>query len=172
MWPLLGASTRSAAPVFGNVPDRRPEPVLGNVARRQGASYDPPVTDWDWSRIVFDHVKIGVRDAEASRRFYRTVLAALGITPLWEGEHGGQYANLVVSPKAAPGGPIHIGFVARSRAEVEAFHRAGLEAGYADNGAPGVREQYSSEAGGLYYAAFLLDPDGNNIEAVYRADFS
>ena len=152
-------------------PDR-PRPVLGNVARRQGASYDPPVTDWDWSRIVFDHVKIGVRDAEASRSFYRTVLAALGITPLWEGEHGGQYANLVVSSKAAPGGPIHIGFVAKSRAEVEAFHRAGLEAGYADNGAPGVREQYSSEAAGLYYAAFLLDPDGNNIEAVYRADFS
>ena len=57
----------------------RPGPVLGNVARRQGSSYDPPVADWDWSRIVFDHVKIGVRDAEASRRFYRTVLAALGI---------------------------------------------------------------------------------------------
>ena len=146
--------------------------MLGNVARRQGASYDPPVTDWDWSRVVLDHVKIGVRDAEASRRFYRTVLAALGIPPLWEGEHGGQYANLVVSSKAAAGGPIHIGFVARSRAEVEAFHRAGLEAGYADNGAPGVREKYSSEAAGLYYAAFLLDPDGNNIEAVYRADFS
>jgi catechol 2,3-dioxygenase-like lactoylglutathione lyase family enzyme len=158
--------------VFGNVPRPAPGPVLGNAARRQVASYDAPVTDWDWSRIVFDHVKIGVRDAEASRRFYRTVLAALGISPLWEGEHGGQYANLVVSSKAAPGGPIHIGFVARSRAEVEAFHRAGLEAGYADNGAPGVREQYSSEAGGLYYAAFLLDPDGNNIEAVYRADFS
>jgi catechol 2,3-dioxygenase-like lactoylglutathione lyase family enzyme len=152
--------------------DRRPGPVLGNVARRQGASYDPPVTDWDWSRVVLDHVKIGVRDAEASRRFYRTVLAALGIPPLWEGEHGGQYANLVVSSKAAAGGPIHIGFVARSRAEVDAFHRAGLEAGYADNGTPGVREQYSSEASGLYYAAFLLDPDGNNIEAVYRADFS
>jgi hypothetical protein len=47
-----------------------------------------------------------------------------------------------------------------------------LEAGYADNGPPGVREQYSSEAAGLYYAAFLLDPDSNNIEAVYRADFS
>jgi len=47
-----------------------------------------------------------------------------------------------------------------------------LEAGYADNGAPGVREKYSSEAAGFYYAAFLLDPDGNNIEAVYRADFS
>ena len=78
--------------------------------------------DWDWSRVVFDHVKIGVRDAEASKTFYRTVLATLDIPPLWEGEHGGQYANLVVSSKAEPGGPIHIAFVARSRAEVDAFH--------------------------------------------------
>ena len=124
--------------------------------------------DWDWSRVVFDHVKVGVRDAEASKKFYRTVLATLDIPPLWEGEHGGQYANLVVSSKAEPGGPIHIAFVARSRAEVDAFHAAGLEAGYADNGTPGVREQYSSEGAGLYYAAFLLDPDGNNIEAVVR----
>jgi catechol 2,3-dioxygenase-like lactoylglutathione lyase family enzyme len=128
-------------------------------------------SDWDWSRVVFDHVKIGVRDAEASKTFYRTVLAALEIPPLWEGEHGGQYANLVVSTKAAQGGPIHIGFVARSRDEVDAFHRAGVEAGYEDNGAPGVREQYSSEAAGRYYAAFLLDPDGNNIEAVLREEF-
>jgi catechol 2,3-dioxygenase-like lactoylglutathione lyase family enzyme len=124
--------------------------------------------DWDWTRVVFDHVKVGVRDAGASKTFYRTVLAALDIPPLWEGEHGGQYANLVVSANAKPGGPIHIAFVARSRDEVDAFHRAGLEAGYADNGAPGVREQYSSEGAGLYYAAFLLDPDGNNIEAVVR----
>ncbi|HUF01658.1 MAG TPA: hypothetical protein VMN35_04455 [Gaiellaceae bacterium] len=52
-----------------------------------------------------------------------------------------------------------------------AFHRAGIEAGFSDNGEPGVREQYSSEAAGLYYAAFLLDPDGNNIEAVHRGEF-
>ena len=128
-------------------------------------------SDWDWSRVVFDHVKIGVRDAEASKTFYRTVMAALEIPPLWEGEHGGQYDNLVVSTKAAPGGPIHIGFVARSRDEVDAFHRAGVEAGHEDNGAPGVREEYSSEAAGRYYAAFLLDPDGNNIEAVLREEF-
>jgi catechol 2,3-dioxygenase-like lactoylglutathione lyase family enzyme len=124
--------------------------------------------DWDWSRVVFDHVMIGVRDGEASKKFYRTVLATLDIPPLWEGEHGGQYANLVVSSKAEHGGPIHIAFVASSRAEVDAFHRAGVEAGYADNGAPGVREQYSSAEAGRYYAAFLLDPDGNNVEAVVR----
>jgi hypothetical protein len=77
--------------------------------------------DWDWARVVFDHVKIGVRDAEASKTFYRTVLATLGIPPLWESAHGGQYANLVVSSNAEPGGPIHIAFVARSRDEVDVF---------------------------------------------------
>jgi catechol 2,3-dioxygenase-like lactoylglutathione lyase family enzyme len=130
------------------------------------------VTDWDWSRIVFDHVKIGVRNADASRRFYGTVLAQLEIPALWESGEGAQYANLVVSETADTTAPLHIGFVARSREEVDAFHRAGLDAGFPDNGAPGVREHYSSEAAGLYYAAFLLDPDGNNIEAVYRADVS
>jgi catechol 2,3-dioxygenase-like lactoylglutathione lyase family enzyme len=127
--------------------------------------------DWDWSRIVFDHVKIGVRDPEASKRFYRTVLAALDIPPLWESDRGAQYANLVVSGDAEVTAPIHIGFVARSREEVDAFHRAGVEAGFEDNGAPGVREQYSSKEAGLYYAAFLLDPDGNNIEAVHRGEY-
>jgi catechol 2,3-dioxygenase-like lactoylglutathione lyase family enzyme len=126
---------------------------------------------WDWSRIVFDHMKIGVRDAEASKRFYRTVLPALEIPPLWESDGGAQYANLVVSDDAEVTAPLHIGFVARSREEVDAFHRAGIEAGFEDNGEPGVREQYSSDEAGVYYAAFLLDPDGNNIEAVYRGGF-
>ena len=129
------------------------------------------MADWDWNRVVFDHVKLTVSDPEASKAFYRTVLAALEIPPLWEDEHGGQYANLVVVKSAEPNTPIHIGFVARTREEVDAFHAAGLAAGHRDNGAPGVRERYSSEAGGLYYAAFLLDPDGNNIEAVHRGEY-
>ena len=123
--------------------------------------------DWDWERVVFDHVKIGVRDPAASIRFYKTVLATLEIPPLWEREDGAQFANLVVR-EGEPGGPIHIAFVATSRAQVDAFHRAGIDAGAADNGAPGVREQYSSADAGVYYAAFLLDPDGNNVEAVVR----
>ena len=130
------------------------------------------MADWDWGRVVFDRVKLTVSDPEASKVFYRTVLATLEIPPLWENERGGQYANLVVVKSAEPNTPIHIGFVARTREEVDAFHAAGLAAGYRDNGAPGVREQYSSEAGGLYYAAFLLDPDGNNIEAVHRGEYS
>ncbi len=124
--------------------------------------------DWDWERIVFDHVKLGVRDAAASVRFYGAVLATLEIPPLWENERGAQFANLVVSAEPEQGGPVHVAFVADSREQVDAFHRAGIEAGYRDNGGPGVREQYSSEEAGRYYAAFLLDPDGNNIEAVRR----
>jgi catechol 2,3-dioxygenase-like lactoylglutathione lyase family enzyme len=122
--------------------------------------------DWDWSRIVFDHVHLGVRDRAASKAFYTTVLAPLGIPLLGEGRHNTQFANLVFSEDREPSAPVHIAFVAESRQQVDAFYRAGIEAGYRDNGPPGVREQYSSEVGGRYYAAFLLDPDGNNIEAV------
>jgi catechol 2,3-dioxygenase-like lactoylglutathione lyase family enzyme len=125
--------------------------------------------DWDWTRVVIDHVHIRVQDAAASVAFYKAVLATLDIPPIWESERGAQLANLVVTdgePKTI--GPVHIAFVADSRERVDAFHRAGIEAGARDNGAPGVREQYSSEEGGRYYAAFLLDPDGNNVEAVHR----
>ena len=123
--------------------------------------------EWDWTRVVFDHVKVSVADPVASVTFYRAVLAELEIPPLWQNERGAQFANLVVV-EGERSGPIHIGFVAASRAQVDAFHRAGLAAGAADNGAPGVREQYSSDDAGRYYAAFLLDPDGNNVEAVVR----
>jgi catechol 2,3-dioxygenase-like lactoylglutathione lyase family enzyme len=129
------------------------------------------VVDWDWTRVVFDHVKLGVSDVEASKRFYKTVLGALEIPPLWENERGAQFANLVLSDAADVTAPLHIAFVARSREEVDAFHLAGIDAGFRDNGPPGIREQYSSEEAGLYYAAFLLDPDGNNIEAVHRGEF-
>jgi catechol 2,3-dioxygenase-like lactoylglutathione lyase family enzyme len=124
--------------------------------------------DWDWSRVVFDHVKISVRDAAASIRFYKTVLEPLAIPLLWENDRGAQFANLVVFEAEQQSGPIHIAFVADSREQVDAFHHAGTEAGYRDNGPAGVRDQYSSEEGGRYYASFLLDPDGNNVEAVRR----
>jgi catechol 2,3-dioxygenase-like lactoylglutathione lyase family enzyme len=126
--------------------------------------------DWDWTRVVFDHVHIRVRDAGASVAFYKTVLEPLGIPPIWESENGAQLANLVVTDgEPTTSGPVHIAFVADSREQVDAFHRAGIDAGARDNGAPGgVREQYSSDEGGRYYAAFLLDPDGNNVEAVLR----
>jgi catechol 2,3-dioxygenase-like lactoylglutathione lyase family enzyme len=124
--------------------------------------------DWDWTRVVFDHVKIVVRDAETSIAFYKTVLEPLAIPPLWESDRGAQFANLVVWADEPPSGPVHMAFVADSREQVDTFHHSGIKAGYRDNGAPGVREQYSSDDAGRYYAAFLLDPDGNNVEAVRR----
>jgi catechol 2,3-dioxygenase-like lactoylglutathione lyase family enzyme len=124
--------------------------------------------DWDWTRVVIDHVKITVRDPGASIAFYKTVLEPLAIPPIWESDRGAQLANLVISGGEEASGPIHVAFVADSRDQVDAFHRAGIDAGYRDNGAPGVREQYSSDEAGRYYAAFLLDPDGNNVEAVRR----
>jgi catechol 2,3-dioxygenase-like lactoylglutathione lyase family enzyme len=124
--------------------------------------------DWDWNRIVFDHVHLGVRDRDASMAFYSTVLEPLGIPPIWQDERGAQFANLVFTADREPSARVHLAFVAESRAQVDAFHRAGIEAGFSDNGPPAVREQYSSEAGGRYYAAYLLDPDGNNVEAVHR----
>lgn len=126
------------------------------------------MVDWDWTRVVFDHVRLDVSDRDASVAFFKTVLEPLGIPPLWESERGAQFANLVVIGAKVPNAPVHMAFVAESREQVDAFHQAGIDAGYRDNGPPGVREQYSSDEGGRYYAAYLLDPDGNNIEAVRR----
>ena len=124
--------------------------------------------EWDWTRVVIDHVQLSVRDAASSIAFYKALLEPLGIPPIWESEQGAQFANLVVVARDERSGPTHVAFVADSREQVEAFHRAGLGAGGTDNGPPGVRERYSSPEGGRYYAAFVLDPDGNNVEAVHR----
>ncbi|HEX6026536.1 MAG TPA: VOC family protein [Solirubrobacter sp.] len=107
---------------------------------------------------MFDHVTIGVSDANASRRFYSTVLAELGLTA--DHDEWGDFSI------AADGRPatrnLHIAFYAATTDLVDAFHRAGVEAGYTDDGAPGPRPQYGSD----YYGGFLLDPDGNSVEAV------
>lgn len=121
-------------------------------------------------RLV-DHLQLVVRDLDASKRFYRAVLETLGI-PL-----GGEAADyfwadeLFVSSResrAAQGeltGRTHLAFQAPSHEAVRAFHAAGLSHGGRDNGAPGPRPYHPG-----YYAAFLLDPDGNNIEAVHHGE--
>lgn len=120
---------------------------------------------------LIDHVQLVVRDLAASRRFYDAVFGVLGI-PLG-GEMDGffWFDELCVSTadsEAAEGrltGRCHLAFQANDRAAVEAFHKAGLAAGGQDHGAPGERPYHPG-----YYAAFLLDPDGNNIEAVYHGE--
>ena len=121
-------------------------------------------------RLV-DHIQLVVRDLAASRRFYEAVLRVLDIPIGGEAEDYFWADELFVSSRqsrAAQGeltGRHHLAFQAKDRATVDAFHRAGLAAGGKDNGAPGVRPYHPG-----YYAAFLLDPDGNNIEAVYHGE--
>jgi catechol 2,3-dioxygenase-like lactoylglutathione lyase family enzyme len=112
---------------------------------------------------MFDHVGLRVRDLAASRRFYAAALAPLGHA-VAEGDGFGPPGapGLWLHESAETGRGVHLAFRAASRAGVDAFHAAGLGAGGRDHGAPGPRPDY----GPHYYAAFLADPDGNNIEAV------
>lgn len=118
---------------------------------------------WDWSLRVFDHVDVHAGDYAESVRFYEIVLAQLGIPKLVEGEEWTCFANLNVVDRQPPTENLHVCFYARDKGQVDAFHRAGIGAGFRSNGAPGYRKY---DAG--YYAAYLLDPDGNNVEALYR----
>ena len=117
---------------------------------------------------LIDHVQLVVRDLAASRRFYQAVLGVLNI-PLVEGPDFFWADELFVSTKesrAARGeltGRIHLAFQAPDRATVDRFHPAAVAAGGKDNGAPGERPYHPG-----YYAAFVLDPDGNNIEVVHH----
>lgn len=119
--------------------------------------------DWDWSLRVFDHVDVHAGDFHESTRFYETVLAALGIPKIAESAESACFTNLNVVGGRPPTTGLHLCFHARSREQVDAFHRAGVEAGFRSNGEPGYRDY-----GPGYYAAYLLDPDGNNVEALYR----
>ncbi|MBX9402753.1 VOC family protein [Lysobacter sp. BMK333-48F3] len=120
---------------------------------------------------LIDHIQLVVRDLEASRRFYTAVFETLQVPMAGSGKDYFWADELFVSTassEAANGeltGRHHLAFQARDRAMVEAFHRAALAHGGRDNGAPGKRDYHPG-----YYAAFALDPDGNNIEAVYHGE--
>ncbi len=110
---------------------------------------------------LIDHLHLKVRDLEASRRFYKAALEALGI-PLVEGDSHFFADELWVDVGPAVA-HVHFAFQAKDRATVDRFHAAVLAAGGRDNGAPGERKYHPG-----YYAAFALDPDGNNVEAVHH----
>ena len=111
---------------------------------------------------MYDHIGLKVKDIAASTRFYEAALAPLGFVRDGTG----------FGPKGAPGlwlyeggnakSGVHVAFAAKDRAAVDEFHAAGVKAGGKDHGAPGLRADYSP----TWYAAFLVDPDGNNVEAV------
>ena len=119
--------------------------------------------------MILDHIGVGVSDFEASRAFYLAALKPLGIAIALEGGgtsgagfgRDGKPAFWIQKGKP-PSPMLHVAFAAASREEVDAFHAAALQAGGRDNGAPGLRPHYHPN----YYGAFVIDPDGNNIEAV------
>ena len=120
---------------------------------------------------LIDHIQLVVRDIQASESFYTAVMSVLGI-PVLSTDHGYFIADeLTVSSadsSTASGeltGRHHLAFQAKDRETVDAFYSAALAHGGRDNGAPGIRAYHPG-----YYAAFVLDPDGNNIEAVYQGE--
>jgi catechol 2,3-dioxygenase-like lactoylglutathione lyase family enzyme len=115
---------------------------------------------------VFDHVLIAVSDLEASGRFYRTVLSELGTEPSYEDAEIVEWRDwdiLATNPTHPVTRGLHVGFRAPSHEAVDAFWQAGIDAGYRDDGPPGPRTVYGPD----YYGGFLLDPDGNSVEAVH-----
>ena len=119
---------------------------------------------------MFDHVKFGVSDYAASKAFFLKALEPLGVAVVSEGAPtygvelcppGGKVSLCLFQTEEKPA-HLHLAFMADKRQQVEAFYRAALEAGGKDNGAPGLRPNYHVN----YYAAFVLGPDGHNIEVV------
>lgn len=117
---------------------------------------------------MFDHIGLKVRDIDKSVRFYTAALAPLGYVLASQDESGagfgppGEPVLWLYASKEKAGPGMHVAFRAAERAAVDRFHIAGREVGAPDHGSPGLRADYSP----TYYAAFLLDPDGNNVEAV------
>jgi len=117
--------------------------------------------------MILDHIGLAVRDFGKSATFFRRALAPLGIQTVLEGEGWAMLGKegrpqFWIGVHGIPPGPLHIAFAAENREQVRAFHRAALAAGGRDNGPPGIRAHYHPN----YYGAFVLDPDGHNIEAV------
>ena len=116
---------------------------------------------------MLDHVGIPVSDFERSKRFYEQALSPLGYGLIIEPRRGAAGLGRLGKPdfwvfQGEPGRAVHVAFAADDRASVDAFHEAAIEAGGQDNGRPGLRPEYHP----TYYGAFVLDPDGNNVEAV------
>jgi catechol 2,3-dioxygenase-like lactoylglutathione lyase family enzyme len=119
---------------------------------------------------MYDHITLKVKDVEASARFYTAALAAFGYVLCSQDASGAGFGPkgepalwlAQANGKGAAGRGVHVAFRAADRKAVDRFHKGGLSAGGRDHGAPGLRTDYSP----TYYAAFLLDPDGNNVEAV------
>lgn len=122
---------------------------------------------------MFDHVKFGVSDFAASKAFFLKALEPIGVIVAGEGEPSygielvaeGNNTSLILFQTDEKPAHLHLAFAAQNRAQVDAFYRAALADGAKDNGAPGLRPKYHAN----YYAAFVIGPDGHNIEVVCHA---
>ncbi len=112
---------------------------------------------------LLDHVHLRVRDLAASKAFYRAVLESLGRSITFESESAFVADELYVSADGEPTAHLHLAFQAADHDAVRRFHEAGLAAGGTDNGRPGLRDYHPG-----YFGAYLVDPDGNNVEAVHH----
>jgi class 3 adenylate cyclase/catechol 2,3-dioxygenase-like lactoylglutathione lyase family enzyme len=144
----------------------RPEEIFQLVVDGLPSDFPPLRAEHHLGRLI-DHVHIRVRDLEASKRFYAAVLEALGQDLTGEGEGYFSADELFASDDSEPTGQLHLAFQARDREAVRAFYEAALAAGGKDNGAPGERGYHPG-----YFAAYVLDPDGNNVEAVHHGPAS
>jgi class 3 adenylate cyclase/catechol 2,3-dioxygenase-like lactoylglutathione lyase family enzyme len=140
----------------------QPERIFQLVIPGLRSEFPPLHAPYHFGRLI-DHVHLRVRDLEASKRFYRAVLEAIGHELSGEGAGYFEADELVASDDGEPTARLHLAFQARDRETVEAFYEAALAAGGRDNGAPGERRYHPG-----YYAAYVLDPDGNNVEVVYH----
>jgi catechol 2,3-dioxygenase-like lactoylglutathione lyase family enzyme len=144
-------------------------PRSGLLARERKQKEAPMETNKLYRGRLIDHVQIVARDLGKAKRFYTAVLEALEIPIAGEGDgffYADEFAVSSKDSKASSNeltGRIHLAFAARDQAMVKRVYEAGLAAGGTDNGKPGPREYHPG-----YYAGFLLDPDGNNIEVVYH----
>jgi len=159
-----------------SVSSRQAETLPAPASRRRGVIGAKIAVSLLWNFIVIDHTGIGVASVSRSAPFYDAALGALGMRrvmqlPEKEGTdgvgYGIDYPVFWIDRFHPHGVKQHTAFVARNRGEVDAFHAAALGAGGVDNGPPGLRSIASGYPPG-YYAAFVLDPDGNNVEAVCR----
>jgi len=140
----------------------RPERIFQLVVHGLRDEFPQLRAQYHLGRLI-DHVHLRVRDLETSKRFYGAVLAALGRELSGEGEGHFSADELFASDDDEPTARLHLAFQARDRETVDAFYEAALAAGGRDNGAPGERPYHAG-----YYAAYVLDPDGNNVEAVHH----
>lgn len=120
---------------------------------------------------MFDHLEFSVADIDASRRFYKPICDAIGMREIFhdEGEKSvgfghGEVVQLLLTEGRATAPNLHLCFTAQNKDSVEKAHAKAVSAGGADNGAPGYRDHY----GPGYFAAFVYDPDGHNVEILYR----